>query len=192
VDGLWSCCGDERIFVFTTNHIEKLDKALLRPGRMDMQIELSYCTFPSFRVLAHNYLSVQEHPLFAKIESAFVGKTLTPAQIAEILIKDKSDVDVALGSVLAALENNVPEAADTTTTTDHGVKSRDSATISEDDEASSKHDSGRMCNGSAKNASKEDLISVLQGVIEALENNPEMLASQCRRQPAASSANGKA
>ncbi|KAF5471928.1 hypothetical protein F2P56_008687 [Juglans regia] len=23
-DGLWSCCGSERIFVFTTNHIEKL------------------------------------------------------------------------------------------------------------------------------------------------------------------------
>ncbi|CAH2056847.1 unnamed protein product, partial [Thlaspi arvense] len=27
-DGLWSCCGSERIFVFTTNHIEKLDPAL--------------------------------------------------------------------------------------------------------------------------------------------------------------------
>jgi chaperone BCS1 len=37
-DGLWSCCGSERIFVFTTNHIEKLDPALLRSGRMDMHI----------------------------------------------------------------------------------------------------------------------------------------------------------
>ena len=24
VDGLWSSCGDERIIIFTTNHIEKL------------------------------------------------------------------------------------------------------------------------------------------------------------------------
>lgn len=193
VDGLWSCCGDERIFVFTTNHIEKLDKALLRPGRMDMQIELSYCTFPSFRVLAQNYLSVRDHPLFEKIEPAFVGKTLTPAQIAEILIKDKSDVDIALGNVLSALESNVPLEADTTTSADHDIKSRDSATVSDDDETPLKHDPGRMCNGSAKNASKEELISVLQGVIEALENNPEMLVSSCR-QPAASSANvnGKA
>ncbi|CAA0809717.1 P-loop containing nucleoside triphosphate hydrolases superfamily protein [Striga hermonthica] len=43
-DGLWSCCGSERIFVFTTNHIEKLDPALLRSGRMDMHIHMSYCT----------------------------------------------------------------------------------------------------------------------------------------------------
>ncbi|MED6205741.1 hypothetical protein PIB30_020528 [Stylosanthes scabra] len=32
IDGLWSCCGEERIMVFTTNHKEKLDPALLRPG----------------------------------------------------------------------------------------------------------------------------------------------------------------
>ncbi|KAM0067747.1 putative AAA+ ATPase domain, ATPase, AAA-type, core [Helianthus debilis subsp. tardiflorus] len=35
IDGLWSSCGDERIIVFTTNRKEKLDPALLRPGRMD-------------------------------------------------------------------------------------------------------------------------------------------------------------
>lgn len=44
-DGLWSCCTDERIIVFTTNHKEKLDPALLRPGRMDMHVHLSYCSF---------------------------------------------------------------------------------------------------------------------------------------------------
>jgi len=114
---------------------------------------------------------------------------LIPAQIAEILIKDKSDVDIALESVLSALENNVPEAEADTTTTTTTVNSRDSATVSEDDEAS-KHDNPGMCNGSAKDdVSKEDLISVLQGVIEALENNPEILASPCR-QTAASRANG--
>ncbi|KAF8018704.1 hypothetical protein BT93_H3566 [Corymbia citriodora subsp. variegata] len=29
IDGLWSSCGDERIIIFTTNHKEKLDPALL-------------------------------------------------------------------------------------------------------------------------------------------------------------------
>ncbi|GER53574.1 P-loop containing nucleoside triphosphatehydrolases superfamily protein [Striga asiatica] len=38
VDGLWSSCGDERIKLFTTNHAERLDLALLRPGRMDNNI----------------------------------------------------------------------------------------------------------------------------------------------------------
>ncbi|KAL3746054.1 hypothetical protein ACJRO7_015065 [Eucalyptus globulus] len=40
-DGLWSCCGSERIFVYTTNHPEKLDPALLESSRMDMQICVS-------------------------------------------------------------------------------------------------------------------------------------------------------
>ncbi|KAL0448345.1 UNVERIFIED_CONTAM: AAA-ATPase [Sesamum latifolium] len=36
IDGLWSTCGDERIIIFTTNHKEKLDPALLRPGVVDL------------------------------------------------------------------------------------------------------------------------------------------------------------
>jgi len=43
IDGLWSACGGERIIVFTTNHVEKLDPALIRRGRMDKHIEMSCC-----------------------------------------------------------------------------------------------------------------------------------------------------
>ena len=38
IDGIWSACGQERILVFTTNHLGKLDQALIRRGRMDMHI----------------------------------------------------------------------------------------------------------------------------------------------------------
>lgn len=41
IDGLWSWCGEGRIILFSTNHKEKLDPALLRPGRMDVHIHLS-------------------------------------------------------------------------------------------------------------------------------------------------------
>ncbi|KAK8694575.1 hypothetical protein V6N13_072123 [Hibiscus sabdariffa] len=44
IDGLFSCCGDERIIVFTTNYKDKIDPALLRADRMDKNICLSYCT----------------------------------------------------------------------------------------------------------------------------------------------------
>ncbi|KAK9948556.1 hypothetical protein M0R45_004125 [Rubus argutus] len=60
IDGLWSSCGDERIIVFTTNNKDKLDPALLRPGRMDVHIHLSYCTASGFRTLASNYLGIHE------------------------------------------------------------------------------------------------------------------------------------
>lgn len=36
--------GHGRIMILTTNHIEKLDPALIRPGRIDLKIELGYVT----------------------------------------------------------------------------------------------------------------------------------------------------
>ncbi|KAF3612477.1 hypothetical protein FXO38_36820, partial [Capsicum annuum] len=40
IDGIWSACGQERIIIFTTNHVDKLDPALIRRGRMDLHIEM--------------------------------------------------------------------------------------------------------------------------------------------------------
>ena len=42
LDGL--CTPYGMICVMTTNHPEKLDPALVRPGRIDVQVELGYCT----------------------------------------------------------------------------------------------------------------------------------------------------
>ncbi|KDP20620.1 hypothetical protein JCGZ_04127 [Jatropha curcas] len=49
IDGIWSACSGERIIVFTTNYVEKLDPALIRRGRMDRRIEMSYCCFEAFK-----------------------------------------------------------------------------------------------------------------------------------------------
>ncbi|KAI9088969.1 hypothetical protein K1719_029248 [Acacia pycnantha] len=91
IDGLWSSCGDERIIVFTTNHKEKLDPALLRPGRMDVHIHMSYCTPSVFRQLAFIYLELEQHPLFPQIEDAILATHVTPAEVAEQLLKMKDD-----------------------------------------------------------------------------------------------------
>ncbi|MCO5549446.1 hypothetical protein L7F22_002917 [Adiantum nelumboides] len=86
-DGLWSCCGNERIFVFTTNHIEQLDSALLRSRRMDMHIHMSYCTFSGFKILVHNYLGLQDHRLYRDIKRVLDSVHITPADVSEILIQ---------------------------------------------------------------------------------------------------------
>ncbi|XP_028774645.1 AAA-ATPase At3g50940 [Neltuma alba] len=101
IDGLWSTCGDERIIVFTTNHKEKLDPALLRPGRMDVHIHMSYCTPSVFRQLASNYLKLKQHPLFPQIEEAILVTHVTPAEVAEQLLKmNSSDYHSTLQDLL--------------------------------------------------------------------------------------------
>lgn len=108
-DGLWSCCGNERIIVFTTNHIEKLDAGLLRPGRMDMHIHMTFCTFAVFKALAMNYLSVEAHPLFAQVETLLLedGARVTPAEVTEFLFQHKNDRELALQALVADLERRV-------------------------------------------------------------------------------------
>lgn len=43
------------VFLFTTNHIEKLDPAILRPGRIDLRIELTYIKEPEIRDMFELY-----------------------------------------------------------------------------------------------------------------------------------------
>ena len=104
IDGLWSSCGDERIIIFTTNHRDRLDPALLRPGRMDMHIHMSYCTTHGFRVLASNYLGINGyHTLFGEIEDLIKTTEVTPAQVAEELMKSE-DSNIALEGVVKLLK----------------------------------------------------------------------------------------
>ncbi|XP_042497751.1 AAA-ATPase ASD, mitochondrial-like [Macadamia integrifolia] len=86
IDGLWSACGVERLIVFTTNYVEKLDPALIRRGRMDKHIELSYCSFEGFKVFAKNYLDLDSHPLFETIQELIKDTQITPADVAENLM----------------------------------------------------------------------------------------------------------
>lgn len=104
IDGLWSSCGDERIIVFTTNHKSRLDPALLRPGRMDVQLEMSYCTFSGFKILASSYLKIEEHSLFPAVEELLTKAWATPAEVAGELMKSE-DADIALRALIKLLED---------------------------------------------------------------------------------------
>ncbi|KAL1214830.1 AAA-ATPase [Cardamine amara subsp. amara] len=110
-------CGQERIVVFTTNHLEKLDPALIRRGRMDMHIELSYCTYEAFKILAKNYLDLDDddddddddndnHPLFREIKSLLEETMTSPADVAEKLMarNHQIDADESLTLLINALE----------------------------------------------------------------------------------------
>ena len=117
IDGLWSACGGERIIVFTTNHLEKLDPALIRRGRMDKHVELSYCRFEGFKVLAKNYLGITEHLLFDEVKRLLEEVEITPADVAEVLLagsRGGDDVVDGMREVVRVLEEKKAKAEEKT------------------------------------------------------------------------------
>ena len=63
-----SLCKDGTIFAMTTNHIEKIDPALYRKGRVDMTIDFKLC----------------DHYQFDMIYQSIVGRTIPPELLARI------------------------------------------------------------------------------------------------------------
>ncbi|KAK4344578.1 hypothetical protein RND71_034754 [Anisodus tanguticus] len=108
LDGIWSCCGEERIIVVTTNDIDKLDAALLRPGRMDMHIHMSFCRLSAFKQLVFNYLGIRQHDMFAQIGGLLEEVEVTPAVVAGELLKSKNPT-ISLQGLLEFLENKIAE-----------------------------------------------------------------------------------
>ncbi|KAI3899915.1 hypothetical protein MKW92_024149 [Papaver armeniacum] len=106
IDGIWSSCGDEKIIIFTTNRKDKLDPALLLPGRMDKHIHMSYITPQGFRILASNYLSIDEHSLFGEIDELIQESETTPKEVAEhLMVSD--DADISLNGLIQFLKTKI-------------------------------------------------------------------------------------
>ena len=113
IGGLWSASEGERLIVFTTNYMEKLDPTLIWRGRMDKHIELSYCNFESFKVLAKNYLELDSHHLFNTIERLLRESRVTPIDVVEHLMRKNTSVantKTNLKSLVQALEMAKEEA----------------------------------------------------------------------------------
>ncbi|XP_062009984.1 AAA-ATPase At3g28580-like [Rosa rugosa] len=145
IDGIWSACGGERLIVFTTNYVDKLDPALIRRGRMDKHVELSYCCYESFKVLVRNYLDLESHKLFGSIQRLLGETNMTPADVAENLMPKSvfEDADSCLKNLIEALEAAKEETR---------VKAEEEAKLKAEKEAKEKHETANeqvKCNGTS-------------------------------------------
>ncbi|KAJ4726716.1 AAA-ATPase [Melia azedarach] len=62
------------------------------------------------KILANNYLGLKEHKLFGQVEEGFQsGSNLSPAQIGELMISNRTSPTRALKSVISALQNSSNE-----------------------------------------------------------------------------------
>ncbi|KAK6936637.1 AAA-type ATPase, N-terminal domain [Dillenia turbinata] len=107
MDGIFSGVGEERIMIFTMNTKEQIDPQILRPGRIDFHLHFPLCDFPRFKTLANSHLGLKVHKLFPQVEEIFqTGASLSPAEIGEIMISNRSSPSRALRTVITALQSN--------------------------------------------------------------------------------------
>ena len=107
MDGVISCCGEERVMVFTTNGSDQIDPTVVRPGRIDVHVQFGLCDFSSFKTLANSHLGIKEHRLFPQVEEIFqTGASLSSAEIGEIMMSNRNSPSRALKSVINALQTN--------------------------------------------------------------------------------------
>lgn len=87
------------ITIITTNHIEKLDPALIRTGRVDLKREVP---LPCEREISE-YLTI-----FYSKEITITGEfTLTMSDVQDICLHNKKDPDKAVAQLLSHIESEV-------------------------------------------------------------------------------------
>jgi mitochondrial chaperone BCS1 len=92
IDGV--AAQEGRLVVLTTNHREKLDPALIRPGRIDKQIELSNATAVQAKALFLRFFPSSE-VIAEQLVQAYGDKRLSPASIQQSLL-GSSNAELAL------------------------------------------------------------------------------------------------
>ncbi|PWZ56070.1 AAA-ATPase [Zea mays] len=112
MDGVSSCCGEERVMVFTmSGGKDGVDPAVLRPGRLDVHIHFTMCDFEAFKALASSYLGLKDHKLYPQVEEGFqAGARLSPAELGEIMLANRGSPSRALRTVISALQHVAPSA----------------------------------------------------------------------------------
>jgi chaperone BCS1 len=91
IDGVSNSKG--RILVITTNHIEKLDPALLRPGRIDLSLELGYMTDETARKALRKFFPAKE------VNHISIKPRLTPAEFQNLVCQYKERSEIIMNLI---------------------------------------------------------------------------------------------
>eukprot|EP00112_Aurelia_sp_Birch-Aquarium-sp1_P004520 Seg1512.6 transcript_id=Seg1512.6/GoldUCD/mRNA.D3Y31 product="Mitochondrial chaperone BCS1" protein_id=Seg1512.6/GoldUCD/D3Y31 len=105
LDGVVST--EERIVFMTTNYLDRLDTALVRPGRVDMKVKIDYASLSQIRRTFERF-----YPNAATSESRRfsdgverTGRNYSMAQLQGYFLLHKEDSNGALGNVDKILES---------------------------------------------------------------------------------------
>ena len=103
LDGVASA--EERIIFMTTNHVDRLDDALIRPGRVDMTVHLGNATVGQMARLWDRFYSKYDvdgegkRRFLARAKEAGLVDNMSTAALQGLFLYNKDDVEGAIGMV---------------------------------------------------------------------------------------------
>lgn len=77
-----------RILIMTSNHPEKLDKALIRPGRIDLNIKVGYCDNDMIEEIVNFFYNIDDFRINIDFD-----KDITPAELNCMLLNNIENID---------------------------------------------------------------------------------------------------
>jgi hypothetical protein len=89
IDGILESYG--RILIITTNFVDRLDEALIRPGRIDMKVDFTKCTEEMYRDIIETFFEIK---LDCNIK--FENYKHTPAEVIDICCLYNDDLKKVL------------------------------------------------------------------------------------------------
>jgi len=86
-----------RIVIMTTNHPEKLDPALIRPGRINKKMLLGYLLLPEAEKMVEHYFGDMSESQRLKLGMMFTPNVFTPAQVEQLCAEHDTVDEFLLG-----------------------------------------------------------------------------------------------
>lgn len=90
--------------MMTTNHREKLDPALLRPGRADVHVELNYASEKQMKGLFNKFFPGQSEELSQEFANQLPEFKLNMAKLQGHFLKYKSNIQGAIENAKSLLD----------------------------------------------------------------------------------------
>ena len=106
LDGVLETPG--RVIFITTNYPERLDKALIRPGRMDMLVEFTRTSHKMLKDMIENFYEIKIEKSDVQLIKEYKW---TPAEVFQIMFKNIDDYRHSI----IELQNNQPKTFETNT-----------------------------------------------------------------------------
>lgn len=97
-DGILETPG--RIIILTSNYPNKIDKALLRPGRIDINIELKKASFTIIKEILQSFYTTDIDNINKIFKNNVIDYLLTPAEVMNICLNNIDNIENAINQII--------------------------------------------------------------------------------------------